>query len=203
MMKRKLVFTGLMMLFLIEVPSIAQTEKGKFVLGGDTKLSFASAKVSQGTQYYETGSSKVQSFEFTPQFGFFPVKDLALGLGIRYSYDNTTISYNEYKSTSFYLLPYAQLYFGNSNVKPFLFASAGIGTGTNVETGYNSSWDNTKKSLFLYEAGGGFAIFANDMVSIELGIAYSAGTSKYDNYGEARKDKASGIGANIGIVLIL
>jgi len=203
MMERKLLFAGIMMIFLIEVPSMSQTEKGKFVLGGDTKLSFASAKVSQGTQYYETGSSKVQSFEFTPQFGFFPVKDLALGLGIRYSYDKTTISYNEYKSTSFYLLPYIQLYFGNSNVKPFLFASAGIGTGTNVETGYNSGWDNTKKSLFLYEAGGGFAIFANDMVSVELGIAYSAGTSKYDNYGEARKDKASGIGANIGIVLIL
>lgn len=100
-------------------------------------------------------------------------------------------------------MPYVQLYFGNSGVKPFLFASAGIGTGTNVETGYNTNWDNTKKNLFLYEAGGGFAIFANNMVSIELGIAYSAATSKYENYGEARKDKASGIGANIGIVLLL
>lgn len=199
MMKRKiLLFASLMMLFLAEVPLMAQTEKGKFVLGGDTKLSFASAKVNQATEYYETGSSKVQSFEFTPQFGFFPVKDLVLGLGIRYSYENTTISYNEYKSSSFYVLPFVQLYFGNSGVKPFLFASTGLGTGTNVEAGYD-----TKKNLFLYEAGGGFAIFANKMVSVELGIAYSAATSKYDNYGEARKDKASGIGANIGIVLML
>jgi hypothetical protein len=43
------------MLFLIDIPAIAQTEKGKFVLGGDTKLTFASARINRGTEYYETG----------------------------------------------------------------------------------------------------------------------------------------------------
>jgi hypothetical protein len=83
-------FACVTMLFLIDIPAIAQTEKGKFVLGGDTKLTFASARINRGTEYYETGSRKVQSFEFTPQFGFFPVKDLVPGLGIRYNYEKTT-----------------------------------------------------------------------------------------------------------------
>jgi outer membrane protein len=196
-------FMCIIVLVICQIQANAQTEKGKFLLGGETSLSFSSAKTEIGTKYYEEGSSKKSSFALTPTFGFFPAKNLAVGLGITYLHQNEEINYSTYATNTFYAGPVVQVYFGTTNVKPFLSGGFGFGMSDDNTTGYQSYLTNINQKLFFYEAGAGFAAFLNDMVSIELGIGYSTVTSKFDSSGEDKRIVTRGLAGNIGIVLFL
>jgi hypothetical protein len=186
------------------IPAISQTNKGKVLVGGNTSFSFASMKNKDATDYYDLETSKAKSFDLTPEIGLVIVKNLAFGLSVRYSSAELKQGYQTFKSSSFYALPFVQLYLGRDFIKAFVYGSTGLGNTNDNETGYGTSFDNIRKRQFLYETGGGIAAFFNEYTSFEFGAAYSSITSRYDDYSNTgRKDNIKGIGFKIGIVLCL
>ena len=184
--------------------SYAQTERGKFLFGGNTGFSFVSMKNKNATDYYDLETITAKSIDFTPELGFLVARNFAVGLSVRYSSDEAKRGYETYKTSSFYTLPFAQLYFGRDLLKAFIYGGAGFGNSTDNETGYGTSFDNIEKKQFLYEIGGGVAAFVNESVCFEIGAAYSSVTSRYADYSYSdRKDNVRGIGFKIGIVVCL
>jgi hypothetical protein len=68
----------------------AQTEKGTFLLGGETKLNFSSVSSKFESDDVNEDLGKITTLEFSPQIGFFVIDGLALGmeLPIMYSLEN-------------------------------------------------------------------------------------------------------------------
>jgi opacity protein-like surface antigen len=97
-----------------------------------------------------------------------------------------------------------QIYFGKTNVKPYIYGGLGLGLANNNATGYGTTNDNIRQKLFIWEAGCGFAAFINEHISFDVGGAYSYVNSKYQDYSnDERSDKIKGFGFNIGISLFL
>lgn len=185
-------------------PSAGQTDRGKFLIGGTTSFSFVSMKNKKATDYYDLETITAKSLDFTPELGFLVAKNFAIGLSCRISSDESKRGYETYKTSSFYAIPFAQLYFGKELLKAFLYGGVGFGNSNNSETGYGTSFDNIEKKQSLYEIGGGVAAFVNKSVCFEIGAAYSSVTSKYADYSYSdRKDNVRGIGFKIGIVVCL
>lgn len=179
--------------------TIGQTDHGKILLGNNSSFSYTSLKYQDATEYYDLGTSSTKSLSFTPELGIFIVNNFALGIAARYESDETKKDNGTYKSNSYYAIPFFQLYIGKGPVKFYSYAGIGFGKSDYSEYGYGTSFSDKTKNLTLYEVGGGIAAFINKNVSLEFGLAYSSGTSKYED----RKDKVKGFGIQIGIVLCL
>jgi len=91
------------------------------------------------------------------------------------------------------LLPFARLYFGKSNVKPFV--QAGVGPGWQ-KWGYIN--DKETENLTDYEVDGGLAVFINRHISLDFILGYGSATAKFDDW----KTTAKGIGGEIGFSII-
>jgi outer membrane protein len=184
----------------------AQTEKGTFLLGGETKLNFSSVSSKFESDDVNEDLGKITTLEFSPQIGFFVIDGLALGmeLPIMYSLEKSE-NEDKYTSTSLAFTPFIRYYFGKGKIKPYLHGDVGFG---NLKMKYEDNLSGTTSenaaSLFLYEMGGGLAIFLNDKVSLDIGIAYASQslTPKDDNVNNS-KIITSGFEAGIGIVFML
>ncbi len=129
-----------LLVVIIAYTANAQTEKSTYLLGGS--LQFAS------TSY--TGSGSSSTFNFSPNVGYFFMKNYAVGG----QFDLATGG----GSTSWALGPYIRGYFtDNKNGKPF--AQAGIGFGG------ASGGGNTSVTFHLR---GGYAAFLNKNIALEF-----------------------------------
>lgn len=166
-----------------------QTEKGKVLIGGETKLSFTSINQKFGS--YD--KIKINSFELSPQAGVFISKSFALGIDLQI----TSASEDDSKTTSMAFAPFIRLYAGAGNVKPFLQGEIGFGKYSEKDMSYTS-----KSNLFLYEIDGGLGIFLNENVSFDLILGYAYLSKKHTDYDMA-KDTSTGFGFGIGLFILL
>lgn len=184
----------------------AQTQKGDFLLGAGTSLDFSFLSSQVSTDSYERDKIKNNSFEFTPRIGYFLANNLVVGIDFLNSTATEKQDGDKYKTSTFALGPFARVYLGNTNVKPFLHA--GFGFGKNTEK-YNSSSagypDNKVKSnLTTYDVGGGVSFFLTSKVALEVGISYGNASSKFTNYyNEDATNKVKGIASSIGFSIHL
>jgi len=160
--------------------SIAQTNKGKFLLTGTLGIS-SNTQYSNNNNYDQYGnlisttSTKFTSTQFSiiPKFGYFIVNNLALGLGIGYSGYTTKNDNNSNKVTnnSITLNPFGRYYLGiNDKFKFFGELGFGLSYGKYHNPGYSQNYqDNNSRGLNIYLSPG-FAFFPSDKVSIELSI---------------------------------
>jgi outer membrane protein len=184
----------------------AQTEKGNILIGGETKLNFSSSNPKFESDDSNADLGRTTTLDFSPQIGFFVIDGLALGmeLPIMYSLDKSE-SEDKYTSTSIAFTPFIRYYFGKGKLKPYLHGDVGFG---NLKMKYEekllATTSESTASLFLYEMGGGLAVFLNDKVSLDIGIAYASQslTPKEDNDNNF-KSITSGFEAGIGIVFML
>ncbi|SDD29166.1 hypothetical protein [Williamwhitmania taraxaci] len=73
----------LVLILIILMPSISifgQTTKGNFVLSGATGLQFISSNVKTVYDGKTVSEYDVNSFSFSPSFGYFVIDNLAIGL---------------------------------------------------------------------------------------------------------------------------
>ena len=89
----------------------AQTEKGTWMIEGDTNLTFAGSAVEDEFD----NETSIGTFAFKPAVNYFIADNLAVGLGLEFS--STATEVNDFESTSgtFALMPQASYFFGNSN----------------------------------------------------------------------------------------
>lgn len=183
--------------------SFAQCEKGKVLVGGDSKFSFTSMDMKIKDDNDERDYGKSIELEFSPQVGYFVVDNLALGLAIPVSMKKETdIDDNEEKTTSFAVAPFARYYFGTTNAKPFLQGLVGFGGAKYTYDFDMGETIDTKMSLFLWEVGGGVAVFLNESIGIDIGVAYGSSHMKpKENNDDNAKIISSGFALHVGFAL--
>ena len=135
---------------------------------------------------------KCRPWSFTPAAGYFIANNLAVGLQLSVSSASEKENGDKYTETTTMLLPFARLYFGKSNVKPFVQAAVGPGW---QKWGYD---EKETGNITGYELGGGLAVFINQSISLDFSLGYASATTKLDDW----KTTAKGIGGNIGFSII-
>src|SRR5690606_30939726 len=81
----------------------AQTEKGKTILGGNVSYDYSNIKDVDGN---------IQSFSILPSVGVFVSDNVAVGLGIGYTWNQDDDGTDKAKLGAFTAAPYARLYKG-------------------------------------------------------------------------------------------
>jgi outer membrane protein len=171
--------TLLLMFFCSSV--FAQTNKGNFVLSGNTNLNVLFSNTSVGTDSIETGKIKNNQFAFTAAAGYFLIDNLTAGISATYSYDYTTSKSGMYGESSigtitqaFTIMPQVNYYLPvQGKLKPFV----GIGVGylwleqkdSRVNENENKVYSMSGTSL---SGGAGLSYFINQSVSFDLGFQY-------------------------------
>ena len=164
-----------------------QTEKGRILIGGETKLNFTSSKGKSSMN----DELMIYSFELSPQLGAFMSKSLAIGIDVQIS----TESNNDSKNTFLAFAPFIRLYGGSGNIKPFIQGEVGFGK---LKEG---DMYTSKSKVFLFGIDGGLGIFINKNISLDIGLGYAYISKKYTDYDG--KDTLGGIGGGIGFIFIL
>ena len=134
------------LLLLLSLNSLGQTEKGNIMTGGQLSL--------------QTNKNS-SSFQLNPNFGYFVGNNLALGGHVTLDFGKQgTISASE-----FGVGPFMRYYIGKTQTKPFLIFTADY-----LTQSYKTSTQKITNSGYGFLLGMGFAAFLNRNVAVE-GIA--------------------------------
>ncbi len=170
-MKQKCLLIAVM-LMIFSMVTVAQTEKGKIIVSGSSRLNFSSESSKVEVDGEQMGEKeKTTEFGLNPMVGYFFMDNLAVGLSL----DFTTGKYDEEKITSLLIGPAARYYFLEDKIRPFVQAEVLIGS---------EKWDDSKYNSFSYGAGGGVAFFLNEFISLDLGLNVVQCTEKDKDDGE-------------------
>lgn len=193
----KITLTGLLIIFMFN--AIAQTEQGKWLIGGDTRLDLSLTKTSYPDSQYFGESTGNLNVNFSPKVGYFLHEKLLWGIEIPLTFQ--TMENNGYydgklKTFSIAGAPFARIYVASGKVNPFLSVQIGLGM-SKTKGGIESTSD-----LLLYQVGGGFSAFLTESIAIDLDLGYaSIKSSPNDN--NAIETKISGLSTSLGVVVLL
>ncbi len=182
--------------------SFAQTEQGKFFIGGSADLSFSSLKTQQEYDG-EVEDDKVTQTQFsiTPSVGYFIAQNLLLSINFQYESEE----YGDNKANSLMVGPGIRYYFGSTNVKPFIQGDLMFGS---LKSEYNydfsgygfggsDSYESTESAMG-YDLGAGVAVFLNKHIAFDFGLGYASATLTSDEDSKL-KAKTSGVVFAAGI----
>lgn len=192
-MKSKLLFIAA--LCAVGLNASAQTEKGKSLIVG-------SVIFSESSQSQSLASSKHNSFQIAPSYGYFLGNNFALGVRVRYtrgksesSYDHNYVENGTYhsltvtdKSTSngYMIGPFARYYFPISDQFKF-FTQVGLTYGeTKSKTDNGVYIEESKYRNYSAELTPSLAFFPTKKIAIELGfnlLSYVKDDLKYGAWG--------------------
>ena len=177
------------------------TEKGTFLIGGAMSLTTSTSdqEVTAGSRTQKFEGLTTTQFDFTPDFGYFIIDNLALGISLDYSIQSVEDTVGKSTDTDVLIGPFARYYFGTKETSAFFFeANSGFGTASNDNFG--ASTDNT---VFRIGAGPGFTIVAAGIVGIEAiaKYAYSHSTSEFTIDGQRFEnvDDSHGFDFQVGL----
>ena len=167
----KRIFTLLTLMLALATFSFAQTEQGNFLVGGGASYSFDKNKFERGSTTTDVGKSS--EISFNPNFGYFVINGLAVGLSINLNSSKFEAEDNggEVKSSSVSFGPFVK-YYHSSNF--FGMAGFGVGSGRTESTGPLGFTSESEWGVSNWIIGGGYAIFLNDNVSIEPMLSYGS-----------------------------
>lgn len=176
-MKNK-IFTSLVIsLFLF--PGIkAQTEKGKFLLGGNTSLSISNVEGKmEGSEPQKNTIVKLM-----PGISYFVADNFSVGIAGMYDYQSVNIGADVSLLTDF------RYYLSKSRVKPYLKINAGYRNGNKQIASWQYEYDASVHGLV---AGGGLgtAFFLSDNISLDVTGQYFF--SKLNDLGDGYFDSST------------
>ncbi|MBI9034316.1 MAG: outer membrane beta-barrel protein [Bacteroidales bacterium] len=155
---------ALVLVLLIGNCCMAQTEQGKFVIGGTTNLSL---KFENYKYNIDNSSTKYSTFQAYPEFGFFLIDNLSLGL--RMGYLNSWLIDEESPFTirELGINPFARYYILETNIRPYVDLSAGYHLLTSL-----IGRDKKQYGGIEYSGGVGVAYFISKSVSLDAQMNY-------------------------------
>ena len=180
----------------------AQTEKGQFIISGQTSLglSYSNDETSNPRGSGGTISQESYSFNVAPAFGYFVIDNLALSLQADYKLEDS--DYVD-KMSQFTIMPSVLYYLPTDKpVRPFASLGAGYADITQHIPISNSSTQKHSFSGFTWGAAVGAAYFLNNYVAIDLSLQYSNINTSYSS-DSSMKIKQNGFAASIGFSLFL
>jgi len=141
----------------------AQTEKGKFILGGN--VGFNSTKV-------EGAAKSDVSFSIVPSAGYFVSNNFALGTGVGYTYDKqvSRLQLNE----AFVVAPFGRYYVGLSDQFKFfgqLSVPMAFGNNKVVDLDGNVGEKYASTTSIGVNLAPGFAFFPTKRIGIEVSVS--------------------------------
>lgn len=155
----------------IALSANAQTEKGKWILGGTA--SYESVKTDA------TGAKAFQSLSIIPNLGYFVSENFALGTGIGYSYSKTGAASPTGQNEAVVVSPYGRYYVGLNDQFKF-FGQAAVPLAFGTVKAVDASGDTGAKAGTSTSVGvalsPGFAYFPTKKIGIEFalrGISYN------------------------------
>jgi len=194
-MKRQIAkFLILTFAALIPVTARGQTEAGSVYISGNTCFLLTSSRMPSDNQFGDR--YKVKNMEFSPQIGFFFLRNCLAGLALQYNSTGIEKSTQNYHSSSLYAASVIQIFFGKEQIKPFIYT--GIGIGKTKEDSNNYSYIEEQNNR-LFEAGLGFAAFIRKNISLDIGAAYSI----ISTVGDDDNTTTSGFGFQVGFSIYL
>lgn len=169
----KKLFLSIALLSGVAFSSNAQTEKGKFVLGGTA--SYSSEKSDAD------GAKAAENLSLLPSVGYFVSDNFALGTGIGYNYSKANYASSAGQDEAFVVNPFGRYYVNLSDqFKFFGQASVPMAFGTVKATdATGETGDKTGSSTSIGVAvSPGFAYFPTK----KIGIEFSFRGASYNNY---------------------
>ncbi|MCB0634320.1 MAG: outer membrane beta-barrel protein [Lewinella sp.] len=160
------------------------TDQGNFLIGTTIGLSSASSRVIQnegGDQNKGEGPSSLQ-FGFAPKVGYFPIDNLALGIGMDYTV-NRVNQPNEDVNTDSDLLfgPFGRYFvpFGTGDMALFLEATVGFGSSSDNQEILGVT-QNIHTNIFSVGIGPGITVISDEGLGVSATLKYNYARSKFD-----------------------
>lgn len=150
-------------------------QKGSVLLGGSMAINLGNVNYEYSSQ---TNKTKLNSFQFTPEVGFFAGNGFALGLSLDYSTETEKNDQNgnDNKSTSTQYLagPFIRLY-----TKGGLFFMGNYSFGKRIyKYSYSGVSDSEEVNTSKWKLGVGYAAFLNEHVALEPSVSYQGNSLK-------------------------
>jgi outer membrane protein len=172
---KKAIVISVALLVLVCNKSFAQSEyrpalqKGSVLIGGSMAINLGNAKYEYSSQ---TSKSKLNSFQFTPEVGFFAGNGFALGLSLDFKtesqksdQDNSSFKMT---STDYLAGPFIRLY-----TKGGLFFMGNYSFGKSItKYTYSGDSESDENNVSKWKLGIGYATFLNDHVALEPSLSY-------------------------------
>ncbi len=156
----KKLFLTLTAVTALTLASQAQTEKGKFLLGG--QVGFETSKV-------KDTDVKQNAFSINPTAGYFVSDNWAVGTGVGYSWSKNERPTATTKENAFQVAPFVRNYIGEGQFKFFSQLSVPMQWGKNTAEVVGVETEE-KFARYGVELAPGFAFFPTSKVGIELKV---------------------------------
>lgn len=177
----------------------AQTEKGRYTVGGSIGFNSTKNKLKLGS--ITTDGNKNTNIFLMPSFGVFIADGILVGTGLGISSgksknDDGSLTFTD---SGLSLAPFGRYYhdsglFGHLNFE--------IGSGkSKFESGGTST--ESKTSISGWRLGGGYALFLNNNVAVEPMITYGSTSRKLKDSDPERKDITNGLMINVGFNIFI
>lgn len=148
--------------------SDAALEKGKWMIGSNVGLNFSSESKTVKSEGESDLKATTTSFSFNPDVSYFMAKNLAVGVGLDYTYTSVK---DEDSSNSFGIMPNVKYFFANdSSLAPFV----GLGVGYRMNS-YKAGADAKAVNQGGLAVGveGGVAYFLSDALAATGSVKYN------------------------------
>ena len=174
----------------------AQTGKGNWMVGADLGLSFQSKNLVVKNDQVTELDQTITTFKITPNFNYFVVHNLAVGLGVSYEHSKDKRGDNwENKSNTLIIAPTAHYYFlTGGSLAPFVGAKVGFASREN-QPGTNGEWNG-----LVVGGKAGLAYFVNRGAALTAYAEYDHFSLKNTDNSK-RKAKEGVLGVGIGVAL--
>lgn len=147
--------------------AFSQIGAGNWMVGGKGKLGFSSYEIYPGEKQKET------SFRLSPNLGYFPVDNWAIGMSLGLEFSKTKFMGEEDKYNELGLGIFSRYYFLPKTQKVNIFGEAGFNFG-------GAKYEDEDRTSFnRYNLGVSMACFINPHTAFELGFDYSS--RKYED----------------------
>ncbi len=181
----------------------AQTEKGRFLLGGSSNFSFgtASTKIdSNNPDIVDPGRNIFASLN--PRMGFFIIDNLVVGASVPTSFNFSDGDFGDSRSFGLALGPFVRYYLGSGALRPLVEAGTTIGFQNSRFTNNLDETTKTTNNTLSTQAGVGAAYFINDNISIDGLFGFQSDRQKPDNNPDNLVITSNRWGLNVGLTIL-
>jgi outer membrane protein len=151
-------------------------QKGAVLAGGNMSINLGNGKYEYSSQ---TSKTKLSSFDFNPEVGFFAGNGFALGLSLDLSTETQKSDQNNSSkstNTEFLLGPFVRVY-----TKGGVFFTGNYSLGKTIyNITYSGGSSKSEVNTSKWKLGVGYAAFLNDHVALEPSLCYQATSLKED-----------------------
>lgn len=194
----------LLFLCIIAVNCYGQTEKGKFLIGVNSPLSFSSTSTESTDNNGFSNDNKNKNFTIAPKVGYAVIDDLFLGLDVNLNFAKNGEGDDALNYFNYTLAPFAKYYVNFEKISLYGEFSYGFGKSDFYYSDF-LTFETVKDQTDLtnLKAGLGLAYFLNDNFSFEFGLNYLNSKAKLDYNTYNTETITKSFNASVGFSLFL